>query len=58
MNNVFQQMLRDIKNCGSMPSRERCHSTDAPLGISETLYLNVNNIQFMIPKDQKNINSQ
>ena len=34
---------------------EICHTTDAPERISATLLSNVNNIQFMIHEDQKNI---
>jgi len=36
----------------------RFHTTDAPYYMSETLFSNVNNIQSMIPEDQKNITSQ
>jgi len=34
---------------------ERCHTIDAPKRMSGTLFLNVNDIQSMIPEDQKNI---
>jgi len=37
---------------------ERCHTTDAPLRMSGTPFLNVNNIQSIIPEDQKNITTQ
>jgi len=37
---------------------ERCHTTDAPERISETLFSNVNNIQSMIFDDQKNKTTQ
>ena len=33
---------------------ERCPTNDAPLRMSGTIFSNVNNIQFMIPEDQKN----
>jgi len=38
-------------------SNERCPTTDAPWRMSGTLFLNVNNIQSMIPDDQKNIST-
>jgi len=37
---------------------ERCHTTDAPWHMSGTPFLNVNNIQSMIPDDQKYITTQ
>jgi len=37
---------------------EGCHTTDAPYHISGTPFPNVNNIQSMIPEDQKNITIQ
>jgi len=35
---------------------KRCHTTDAPKRMSGTPFLNVNNIQSMIPEDQKKYN--
>jgi len=37
---------------------ERCQTTDALLRMSGTLFSNVNNIQSMIPEDQKYITIQ
>ena len=37
---------------------ERCHTTDIPFRMSGTLFSNVNNIQSIIPDDQKNITIQ
>jgi len=34
---------------------ERCHTTDTPVRMSETLFSNVNNIQFMFTEDQNNM---
>jgi len=35
--------------------RQWCHTTDTFLGMSGTLFSNVNTIQSMIPEDQENI---
>jgi len=37
---------------------EKCYTTNTPLRMSGALFLNVNNIQPMIPEDQKNITTQ
>jgi len=49
---IAASVLLKLFICGN----KRRHTTDAPpQRISGTLFLNVNNMQSMIPEDQKNI---